>query len=75
MITYFFEYVRNHFFMNTNIVNEEFIVALSRKSAMIKEDVETLFKTIDEIQQEASVSDAQLLLLNKQIEKFYKTKT
>lgn len=74
MITYFFEYIRNQFFLNTNQLNEEFIELLSRKSAVPKEVTAALFKTITDIQQQPSVNDQQLLLLNKQIENFYKNR-
>jgi uncharacterized protein DUF4350 len=74
MITYFFEYIRNQFFLNTNQVNEDFIELLSRKSSVAIEITTSLFKTIAEIQQQSSVSDQQLLLLNKQIENFYKNR-
>jgi len=74
MITYFFEYIRNQFFLNTNHLNEEFIDTLSRKSGVPKETTAALFKTITDIQQQGVVSDQQLLSLNKQIENFYKNR-
>jgi hypothetical protein len=74
MITYFFEYIRNQFFLNTNQLNEEFIDTLSRKSGIQKEITAALFKTITDIQHQTSVNDQQLLSLNKQIENFYKNR-
>ena len=74
MITYFFEYIRNQFFLNTNHLNEEFIDILSRKSGVQKETTVTLVKTITDIQQQAIIPDQQLLSLNKQIENFYKNR-
>jgi hypothetical protein len=74
MITYFLEQLRNQYFINTSLLNDSFIVMLSRKSSVSKEIVEQLFNTISEIQQMNKVSDQQLLLLNQQIDKFYKNK-
>jgi hypothetical protein len=75
MITYFFEQIRNQFFLNTNQINDDFITTLSRKSSVPKETTEELFKTITGIQDKSSISDQELLLLNQQIENFYKNKT
>jgi hypothetical protein len=74
MITYFFEYIRNQFFLNTNMINEDFVETLSHKSAVPLEITEPLFKTITSIQQQTAISDQQVLLLNKQIENFFKNK-
>lgn len=74
MIMYFFEYIRNHFFLNTNSINDEFITSLSRRSSVPEEMTAALFATINNIQDEATTTDQQLLSLNSQIENFYKTK-
>ena len=74
LITYLFENIRNQYYLNTNQVNEEFIATLSRKTNTSKKGMETLFKTIHNIQLSQDVSDQQLLTLNSQIENFYKNK-
>jgi hypothetical protein len=74
MITYFNEYVRNKYFLNTNVINEEFITTLSRKSGVQRERVETLYRNIAGTQDSYEVSDYQLLSLQEQIQKFYKTR-
>lgn len=71
LITYFFEYIRNQYFLNTSQLNDNLITTLSRKSNKTKEATVQLFNTISEIQQSTQTSDAQLLLLNQQIENFY----
>ena len=75
MITYFFEHIRNQYFLNTSQVNDSFVSAFSRKSNMKLADAEKLFAHIQHIQESAVISDGELLLLNQQIESFYKTKT
>ncbi len=72
LITYLLEHIRNQFFLNTSQINNEFISTLSRKSNNSKEGTERLFKLINNIHQSIEVGDEQLLLLNQQIEYFYK---
>jgi hypothetical protein len=72
MITYFYEHIRNKYFINTAAVNNEFINALSGKSGVTEEKTKHLFSLIDQIQSEENVEDDQLLQLNAEIENFYK---
>ncbi len=74
MITYFNEYIRNTYFLNTNQVNQDFIAVLSRKSGVEKEKVDTLYRTIVATQGSDVVNDYQLLSLHEQIQYFYKNK-
>ncbi len=74
MITYFNEYIRNTYFLNTNQVNADFIAMLSRKSGVDKDKVETLYRSIVATQSSAVVNDYQLLSLHEQIQQFYKNK-
>ena len=74
MITYFYEHIRNSYFLNTNQVNNEFINSLSRKSGVPIEATQTLFSTIDAINGGKNVNDIELLKLNQLIQKFYKIK-
>jgi hypothetical protein len=72
IITYFYEQIRNQYFLNTNHINDDFITTLSRKSDVPKEVVEKLFSEISIIQQTYKINDQQLLSLNQQIENFNK---
>jgi hypothetical protein len=74
MITYFLEHIRNQYFLNTNHLNDEFIDTLSRKSNVPLQQTTKLFNTINTVQQSYDIDDKQLLLLNQQIENFYKHK-
>jgi hypothetical protein len=71
-ITYFNEYVRNTYFVNTNNTNSDFLSTLSRKSGLEKERVDKLYSTIQEVTNAVEVSDMQLLSLNLQIQQFIK---
>ena len=72
MITYFNEYIRNAYFLNTNHINDDFIVMLSRKSGVEKDKVDTIYCTITAAQASNVINDYQLLSLQDQIQEFYK---
>lgn len=74
MITYFNEYIRNTYFLNTNHVNDDFIAMLSRKAGVEKEKVDTLYRTITAAHNSDVVNDYQLLSLHEQMQYFYKNK-
>lgn len=74
MITYFNEYIRNKYFLNTNLINEDFINTLSRKSGVNKDKVETLYRSIGSVHGSMDVNDYQLLSLQEQIQNFYKNR-
>jgi hypothetical protein len=74
MITYFYEHIRNKYFITTANINDEFINSLSGKSGVSKEKTQDLFSLIERLQSEENVDDAELLQLNMGIENFYKNK-
>jgi hypothetical protein len=71
-VSYFLEYVRQHFYLQTQQLDENFIQQLSRKSGVEKSNVEYLVHLLSEINTGYAVSDKLLLKLNHQIENFYK---
>ncbi len=72
MCTYFNEYIRNNYFLNTSQINDDFITTLSRKSGVDRNRVEILYRAMQQAQNKNEVSDYELLSLNEQIQKFYK---
>ncbi|MEP7165637.1 MAG: DUF4350 domain-containing protein [Ferruginibacter sp.] len=72
MITYFHEFIRNNYYINTTAANKDFITALSRKSGVSEEKTIALFNTINHANQNSVIDDYQLLSLNEQIQQFYK---
>ena len=72
MITYFNEFIRNNYFLNTNVGSKDFITTLSRKSGVSEEKTEALFNTINKVTESNTIDDLQLLSLNEQIQHFYK---
>jgi len=70
--TYFNEYIRNKYFLNTGAVNDDFITTLSRKSGVEREKVDSLYRAINHVNNSDTIDDYQLLSLNEQIQYFYK---
>ncbi len=75
MITYFYEHIRNKYFITTATINDEFMNSLSGKSGVSKEKTKELFSLIQQIHTEEKVDDIELLKLNTGIENFIKNKT
>jgi hypothetical protein len=72
MITYFYEHIRNKYFISTSKINDEFINSLAGKSGVPKEKTRELFTLIQRIQSGENTDDETLIELNTQIENFYK---
>lgn len=75
IITYFYEYLRKKYFINTSVITPEFINSLSGKSGVSKKETEELFDLIGNIQKQEEVTDEELLDLNLKIENFKKPKS
>ncbi len=73
MITYFYEEVRSKYFINTSKVTEDFIMILSRKAGVEYEITNSLFYTIQMVQDSPEVSDELLMQLNEKIQQFKQT--
>lgn len=74
MITYFYDHIRNSYFLNTAQVNDQFINSLAGKSGVPVQVAQQLFRSIAAISAAENVSDLELLQLNELIQKFYKNK-
>lgn len=75
MITYFYEYLRKKYFINTTVISKEFVSSVSGKSGVSQIETEQLFELIKNIERQEHVSDEELLELNLKIENFKKQKT
>jgi hypothetical protein len=72
MINYFNESVRSRYYLNTNVINKEFLTALSKKAAVPLKTTEFLYRTIQQVGNTDHTSDQLLLDLNDQIQQFNK---
>ena len=72
MIVHLLEYIRLHYYLNTNMLNEEFINALTHKTMLSEANVRGLIELIHHIQlNQHQLSDEQLMELYQQIQSFY----
>ncbi len=69
-IYYFLEYIRVNFYLSTSDFNQEFIEKVTTRSGIEKTKVAQLFALIQHIQRVNSVSQTDLLELNKRLEEF-----
>lgn len=69
-ITYFLEYIRTKLHVPTVTINERFYTFVAARSGKSEADVKSLFEYIIRIQRENTINKAELMELNKRIEKF-----
>lgn len=74
MTTYFLEYIRTHYYLNTAHLNQEFFSSLSRKSGVHEMEVKEFFQFIQQLQESHNVSDEELLEFNNRIQQFINKK-
>ena len=72
MITYFLEQVRSKYYISTGTLNHDFALLLTAKSGVPIEKTQLLLRTIEQIQNQETVSDFMLLDLNTQLNQYSK---
>lgn len=68
----FLEYIRNHYFLNTNQIDEILVKKIITKSEMPDDHVNRLFKMYNRMLETATVSEYLLIEFNSGLENFYK---
>jgi len=71
MRTYLLEFIRHDFNIDTSRIDENFIKKLSAKTGIEISELQGLLKLLNQIDSESKMSSDELVLLNKEIEKFY----
>jgi hypothetical protein len=74
MIQHFLEFVRSHYYLNTNMLDAEFVRLLSSKSGIEISKTDSLIYNIKMVQDKQSVDEAFLFALHTQIQEFYNGK-
>jgi hypothetical protein len=75
MIQHFLDWVRTHYYLNTNQINETFIQQLAIKSNLPENTVREMIRMVNEVRLgEASVDEAYIYHLHNTIQQFYKNK-
>ena len=72
MITYFLEQVRSKYYISTSTLNNDFAQLLTAKSGVPIEKTQLLLRTIEQIQNQSSITDYMLLDLNGQLNQYNK---
>lgn len=72
-ITYFLEYIRRVYYLDTQILDDKFVKNLALKSGNDEGDVKKLINQIVHLKAKTSCNEGDLLRLNKAIEDFYTT--
>ncbi|WP_157977211.1 DUF4350 domain-containing protein [Taibaiella helva] len=71
MVQHFLDFVRNHYYLNTNLLDQEFVRNLSAKSGKAIAQTDTLVHYIREVQSGVKADEAFLFTLYNQIREFY----
>jgi len=71
-ITYFLEYLRRVYFVDTQVLDEKFIKSIALKANKSKSDIQTLVDKIADLRAKQQCTEQDLLDLNTLIEDFYK---
>lgn len=69
-MSYFLEWVRGTYHMDTHKIDEAFITKLANQSGVSEEDVGYVFKTYDQFKKKSQLTDAEFLRFNKLLQKF-----
>lgn len=72
-IAFLLDYIRTNYLVRTSVFNEEFYESVAKKSGHSTDEIRDLFKTITYISSSTMISPAQLMELNKKIERFFQT--
>jgi hypothetical protein len=70
-ITYFLEYIRRVYYLDTQILDDKFVKNLALKSGKDQTDIKNLIKLIAILKSKSACNEGDLLALNKAIEDFY----
>lgn len=73
-ITFFLEFVRTRYYLETATLNEQFIDKLALKSSNSKEDTKAIIDYITYLKSKSAHTEQELIELNKKIETFTKNK-
>ncbi len=70
-ITYFFDHIRNKYFIRTSTFDNEIIKKIAEKSSVPESKIKSLFNDIGNISRSPKITEEELININYRIEKFY----
>lgn len=72
MAAYFLEYIRNRYKLTTAELDDEFVIALQRKTGQSEDNIKKIVSFIQDMYQKELISDEQLAGFHKELEEFYR---
>ncbi|MFX0557644.1 DUF4350 domain-containing protein [Maribacter sp. CXY002] len=69
-INYFLNYLRNKYYVDSNVIDDDFLKKLALKSGHTLEQTKTLFSYIEQLKNKAQITDSELIDLNQLIQKY-----
>jgi len=69
----FLNYIRQKYYLKTNLIDEEFIKTVAQKSNIEMDKIKAIFDELEKIKKTKSIQQKQLQKINKQLEFFYST--
>ncbi|MFY7829089.1 MAG: DUF4350 domain-containing protein [Flectobacillus sp.] len=70
-ITHLLHFIRDRFYLNTNLIDDDFLEELSHKSGIEVASLQAIFKMIQHINTTDHISEKELILFNNKIEEFH----
>ncbi|NJM24667.1 MAG: hypothetical protein HC859_03245 [Bacteroidia bacterium] len=74
-INYFLEFIRSNYWVNTTVINTDFLRTVAKRSGNSLDDVKNLFRYFQELEGKTKLTEEDLIELNSQIEKFHQAKS
>jgi hypothetical protein len=71
-IQFLMDYIRTHFYLSTAYLNEDFIIALTKKTNIEEREIRELVDSLGEVYKNDRLSDDNLLIITKKMDLFYK---
>jgi hypothetical protein len=71
MAAYFLEHIRNRYKLTTSQLDNDFIIALQRKTGQPENNIREIVSFINNMDIEETISDEQLAAFHKELEEFY----
>lgn len=73
-INYFLEFIRSNYWVNTNVINTDLMLTVSKRSGNSLDDVKDLFQFFKTLESRPRLTEEDLTELNARIEKFHQAK-
>jgi hypothetical protein len=70
--SYFFEFIRSHYFLKTDAPDKYFLHILAEKSGIAEAEIQELISLSQKLEKKKYITGSELVEINQKIESFYK---